>query len=623
MSTRAYFMRGLLLTLIAFPCLCNGAYFLPDGGVPDDSAAVAAYRAGDYARAKQLWTAAAGSGDVEAANWLGVLHFTGRGMPPNWADAKKWYELAAERGSKAGQLNLGLMYQHGFGTAANGEIAIRWFQKAAEAGLPHAMVEMGMAYAQGLGAQRDAAIAVRWYTKAAEAGNTVGMTWLGDMFHSGEGVKQDSGAAVTWYRKAADLRFAPAQRRLGALYYRGEGVPKDLKEAVNWYQKGADNGDAWAQTNLADMYSSGQGVPKDEARSAHLFRKAADAGLAYAQRKLGKLYFMGIGVKKDPEQAFAWWQKAAAQGDEEAKNELAEYGPYQPTGNPFSDFTAAERRLLSDSDTTRKTAWALILDLASQGYAPAQYKVGDAYWVGYESYKTLGIAENQVEAAKWFMSAAMQGHAEAEAQVAQLYNAEAGKYMDNNQWDDAEANYREAVKWSERSGSHGGKDGTYDAKHARDMMDVIRTTRELDARRKKRKEESAARLFSAIAGALAQGSATLSAAKQGRVLIANTSSSTSNSNLQTSAAAPGIGRDAAPLSDITLQKLQSACGSSYSSLLAACQNPSQGQRNCYEAAAQLCDCYLTNAPSPYKEQHATDWQKCSTDNRQSASRLSR
>ncbi len=63
---------------------------------------VVAVERGDYATARRLWTPLADQGIVGAQFNLGLMYYTGQGVPQNYAEAAKWYRRAANRGLAEG-----------------------------------------------------------------------------------------------------------------------------------------------------------------------------------------------------------------------------------------------------------------------------------------------------------------------------------------------------------------------------------------------------------------------------------------------------------------------------------------------------------------------------------------
>ena len=140
----------------------------------------------------------------------------------------------AEQGDAEAQNNLGLMYYTGRGVPQDYQEAGSWFRKAAEQGFAEAQYFLGNIYAEGLGVPRNYQEAESWFRKVAEQGFARAQHYLGRMYTEGWGVPQDYQEAVSWYRKSAEQGFAFAQYYLGLMYVKGEGVPQDDVQAHKW-----------------------------------------------------------------------------------------------------------------------------------------------------------------------------------------------------------------------------------------------------------------------------------------------------------------------------------------------------------------------------------------------------
>ena len=97
-------------------------------------AGAAAYDAGDYGEAAQIWRPLAEEGDAKAQFNLGLLHETGRGVAEDPAQAAAWYERAALQGVTQAQYNLAALHQAGRGVPQDGEEALYWLEVAARHG---------------------------------------------------------------------------------------------------------------------------------------------------------------------------------------------------------------------------------------------------------------------------------------------------------------------------------------------------------------------------------------------------------------------------------------------------------------------------------------------------------
>jgi TPR repeat protein len=69
------------------------------GPVEDAAAAVAAHKRGDYATALRLIRPLADQGDADARNILGLMYYSGQGVPQDYVIAHMWLSLAAAGGN--------------------------------------------------------------------------------------------------------------------------------------------------------------------------------------------------------------------------------------------------------------------------------------------------------------------------------------------------------------------------------------------------------------------------------------------------------------------------------------------------------------------------------------------
>ncbi len=123
----------------------------------------AAYHRGDYATALREWRPLAEQGDAEAQYNLGLMYYTGKGVPRDYAKAVGWYRKAAEQGDAGAQNNLGVMYGEGQGVPRDYAKAVGWYRKAAEQGDAGAQNNLGVIYDKGLGVPRDYILAHMWF----------------------------------------------------------------------------------------------------------------------------------------------------------------------------------------------------------------------------------------------------------------------------------------------------------------------------------------------------------------------------------------------------------------------------------------------------------------------------
>jgi uncharacterized protein len=85
--------------------------------------AARAFAAHDYAKAVEIFTALAGSGNAQAQTYLGYMFLHGDGVPQNFMVSAGWYRCAAQQGVARAQYQLGLMYDKGQGVPQDYVIA--------------------------------------------------------------------------------------------------------------------------------------------------------------------------------------------------------------------------------------------------------------------------------------------------------------------------------------------------------------------------------------------------------------------------------------------------------------------------------------------------------------------
>ena len=164
---------------------------------------------------------------------LGVMYFTGRGVPQNDAEAVAWLRQAAEQGHANAQFNLGVMYFNGRGVPQDFTEAIAWHRQAAEPGVGSAQFNLGWMYDNCRGVPQDYSEAAALYRQAAEQGNSSAQFNLGLMYDNGRGVPQDNVEAHMWLNLTAAK--STGERREQAVAARdrvaAQMTPADMSEA--------------------------------------------------------------------------------------------------------------------------------------------------------------------------------------------------------------------------------------------------------------------------------------------------------------------------------------------------------------------------------------------------------
>ena len=324
------------------------------------------------------------------------------------------YEKAAEENSLKAQYKMGLCYAEGRGVEEDGEKAIECFRKAAEMGYEPAQGELGLCYYLGyFGLRQDFNEALKWYKMAGKdisrwAGDwTFGFLYnylmatepndldaqlqLGDAYLNGVfsiDLDVDRKEAAKWYRLAAEQGDPRAQLSL-----------RRCEEFDEWHQRAAEQGDIEAQVQVANCYMHGIGVREDEEQARRWYRKPAELGNPEAQVGLGECYFNDYYMDRCPNradcgaEAAKWSRKALEQG-------------YIPALRVLADCYSCGAGVEEDQEK----AIRLTIEAAEQGYAPAQFDLGEHYRY-----------EDDEEAVKWYRMAAEQGYGEAQAELGQCY----------------------------------------------------------------------------------------------------------------------------------------------------------------------------------------------------------
>ena len=144
----------------------------PAAPAPGSAAeAMAAYKSGDYARARQLFEKLAQDGNPLAQIMMGDMYRNGYGVPKDDRIAYTWIRKAADQGDARGQAALAAIMQAGRGTPRDDAGAFLLLQKSANQGFAIAQVALASCYLNGRGTATDEAKGIFWLRKAAEQGN--------------------------------------------------------------------------------------------------------------------------------------------------------------------------------------------------------------------------------------------------------------------------------------------------------------------------------------------------------------------------------------------------------------------------------------------------------------------
>ena len=205
---------------------------------------------------------------------------------------------------------------------------------------------------------------------------------------------------------------APAQDnaedwyRLGKQYACGEGVPQDDDRACQWYAKAAAQG-----------HEAGLSVLKQLAKQ----------GYVAAQYCLGDMYNYGEGVPRNGDIACQWYAKAAAQGHYAGLSILKQLAAQGEAAAQYrlGDMYKEGKGVPRDGDIACQwyaKAAATFKEAAEQGDAEAQFCLGDMYKEGKGVPRDgAGARQWYTKAAATFTKAAEQGDAEAQFRLGDMY----------------------------------------------------------------------------------------------------------------------------------------------------------------------------------------------------------
>lgn len=156
--------RHLLALMLSMACSAQALAGYSEG--------LAAYQAKNYVRAVKEFIPLATQGNRDAQHLLGLMYYTGQGIPQNYKQALTWFQKAAAQGIADAQYVLGAMYYTAKGTSRDDKQAIAWFRKAAEQGHPDAQYLLGMTYLYRAGGMpKDIVIAYMLWNLSAANGN--------------------------------------------------------------------------------------------------------------------------------------------------------------------------------------------------------------------------------------------------------------------------------------------------------------------------------------------------------------------------------------------------------------------------------------------------------------------
>ena len=135
-------------------------------------------------------------------------------------------------------------------------------------------------------------------------------------------LRGDYETAMPELRGLAEAGDAEAQYALGTAYSDGLALARDYRQAAAWYEKAALQGHARAQFSLGFLHYHGAGgaggaetaLAPDPGQALRWLMLAGEAGNPMAAYLLSRIYHYGQGVPVDRDLALRWARFAAERG---------------------------------------------------------------------------------------------------------------------------------------------------------------------------------------------------------------------------------------------------------------------------------------------------------------------
>ena len=355
----------------------------------------------DYEIAVYWMEQAANQGKAGAQNELANFYMEGIVVEKDIEKAVYWHQKAAEQGYAYSSRELARHYC----SKNDKEKALYWYKKAVEQGggliadefkedfgedayflgyiTGNLTLELAEFYEKENAADE---IVIQYYKKAIEAGNDSAKFKLAKYYQN----KGDKEEAYKWFKTAAksgnkDAMFIMAQ-------YCEREIDEDEKKnekTIYWYKKAMENGHKQASFELARFY---------EKLAFDCYQDAYEHGNAEASMKMAQYCEMGIGWLNRYDVVFEHYLDAGFLGNVEGQFKAAEYFE---NGNYYYDYKYAS--LLEGKNRNPKPnkerAFAWYLTAAENGHTEAQFRVAKCYKTGY------GTDKNEEKAAYWYEKA--------------------------------------------------------------------------------------------------------------------------------------------------------------------------------------------------------------------------
>jgi uncharacterized protein len=243
---------------------------------------------------------------------------------------------------------------------------------------------------------------------------------------------KDVNAAIGHFEEAVRQGVPDAHYHLGRIHLLGDTVEKDESRALDHHRVGASLGSAKCMVALGVQLTRMDSPDKDKEEAQRLFDSAygplleeARDGDASAMYLVGRCHYDGLSVQPNLLKALEWLKNASDHGysdalymlgmilekqDAERDHVMDLYTRAARMGHPYARYALG-------ADALERKVWpkaVMYLEQAAKdGYVLAQHTLG----VHYHDREP----DKPMKAYKWFLEAAMRGHADAQYHVG-LYN---------------------------------------------------------------------------------------------------------------------------------------------------------------------------------------------------------
>jgi hypothetical protein len=259
-------------------------------------------------QARDLLSAAAGSGLPTAHFLLGAMAEAGVAGAPDFAAAVPFFRTAAKHGHTAAKTRLGLALLIGRGTRRSLVEAETWLQRAAHDGDAMAAAVLGDFHATPHWASQDRRppdleAAAHWYRHAAGLGHAGSARALARTIAAGAEGKPDPGEIASWLEAAIEGGEASAWPELGGLIASAALPPDQLPSLHGWLQRMIQQDRPEAGYYVGICVNNGIGTPADYVLARRYYLWAAGEGVIEAMVAAGEMLLNGRGGRADPDLA--------------------------------------------------------------------------------------------------------------------------------------------------------------------------------------------------------------------------------------------------------------------------------------------------------------------------------